>query len=373
MIDETQNQEHNAKKSSKKKLNKNHILGFFLGVLITAILLSAGLFIFLSFDSESSNLKGSYQPVKYDIIQDFDKEVLKAPGQTLVYFNDSSLSNNRLTNIYEYIYEYNKVATKTYNYSKNDYSYISSVGVSLNDLPCFALFENGKLIDTHSIEIMVTSVTKWLTPFTQPKIYRAFPSSAFDGVGQNYEYGYYVSEIILMPDKQSIMNFIRLSGNMTYPIKNNSALYSLLSNNFGGDNKTTFGLPNLDDQIPVSGLRYYIAGSGVYPSRDYTRDSFVDGNIKYLEFSINDINDNSFVGQVILARNVDEEKYKNIMIPCDGREFTMSQYPVLASIIENRFGGDGVTKFRLPDLTNAPTPVKGAKYYIMLRSIYPSS
>jgi microcystin-dependent protein len=47
----------------------------------------------------------------------------------------------------------------------------------------------------------------------------------------------------------------------------NQALYSLIEAKFGGDGKTTFGLPNLTGTSPVPGMEYYIAINGIYPTR----------------------------------------------------------------------------------------------------------
>ena len=51
-------------------------------------------------------------------------------------------------------------------------------------------------------------------------------------------------------------------------ISQNTALFSLLGTNFGGDGRTTFALPNLQGKEPVPGLRYCIAIQGIYPPRD---------------------------------------------------------------------------------------------------------
>ena len=52
------------------------------------------------------------------------------------------------------------------------------------------------------------------------------------------------------------------------PISQNQALFALLGTNFGGDGRTTFGLPNLQGKEPCSGLQYCIAITGIFPSRD---------------------------------------------------------------------------------------------------------
>lgn len=49
-------------------------------------------------------------------------------------------------------------------------------------------------------------------------------------------------------------------------IAQNTALFSLLGTNFGGDGRTTFALPDLRAAAP-NGLTYYICVEGIYPSR----------------------------------------------------------------------------------------------------------
>jgi len=51
-------------------------------------------------------------------------------------------------------------------------------------------------------------------------------------------------------------------------IAQNTALFSLLGTNFGGDGRTTFALPDLRDKEPNANVRYCIAMQGIYPSRD---------------------------------------------------------------------------------------------------------
>jgi len=52
-------------------------------------------------------------------------------------------------------------------------------------------------------------------------------------------------------------------------IAQNTALFSLLGTTYGGDGRTTFGLPNLKNaEKALGGARYIIALQGVYPSRN---------------------------------------------------------------------------------------------------------
>ena len=51
-------------------------------------------------------------------------------------------------------------------------------------------------------------------------------------------------------------------------VSDNPALFSLLGDKYGGDGRTTFALPKLDDASPVNGMSYWIAIVGAYPTRD---------------------------------------------------------------------------------------------------------
>ncbi len=51
------------------------------------------------------------------------------------------------------------------------------------------------------------------------------------------------------------------------PIAQNQALFSLLGTTYGGDGRTTFGLPDLTKQSKADDLNYCIAIQGIFPSR----------------------------------------------------------------------------------------------------------
>ena len=50
------------------------------------------------------------------------------------------------------------------------------------------------------------------------------------------------------------------------PISSNTALFSLYGTMYGGDGRTTFGVPDLRDAAP-NGLTYAVCAFGIYPSR----------------------------------------------------------------------------------------------------------
>jgi microcystin-dependent protein len=45
------------------------------------------------------------------------------------------------------------------------------------------------------------------------------------------------------------------------------ALFSLIGNQYGGDGRTNFALPNLQGAEPLPNMKYYIALNGIYPTR----------------------------------------------------------------------------------------------------------
>ena len=78
---------------------------------------------------------------------------------------------------------------------------------------------------------------------------------------------YYLGQIQLFPYTFTPKGWATCEGQLL-PISQNTALFSLVGTNFGGDGQTTFGLPDLRGKVPGSDLRYCIAIVGIYPERD---------------------------------------------------------------------------------------------------------
>ena len=75
----------------------------------------------------------------------------------------------------------------------------------------------------------------------------------------------FIGEIRLFPYNFAPRGWALCDGK-TLPIQQNTALFSLLGTNFGGDGRTMFQLPKLPG--PAASLAYYIALQGIFPSRD---------------------------------------------------------------------------------------------------------
>ena len=158
----------------------------------------------------------------------------------------------------------------------------------------------------------------------------------------------------------------------TFPIATNTALFSILGTDFGGDGKSNFQLPNLggietigagqgvglplvnlgqtlgqtsydltaaqlppslggasaaiDAQQPSLGLNYVINTEGVFPSGNLTLNSL--GVVS------------AFAGNFAPG----DELF------CDGQLLQISQFSALFQLIGTTYGGDGATTFALPDL-----------------------
>lgn len=77
--------------------------------------------------------------------------------------------------------------------------------------------------------------------------------------------------------------------------------------------------------------------------------------------------DNAYVGQIALF------PYNFVptgWLECNGQTLNVNQYVQLFTLIGIKFGGDGRTTFKLPDLTKA-NPISGVKYYIAVEGNQP--
>ncbi len=78
----------------------------------------------------------------------------------------------------------------------------------------------------------------------------------------------WLGEVRLVAGTLMPLNWARAEGQLL-PIQNNLALFSLLGTQWGGDGRTSFGLPDLRDITPQStngkGLNYIICIDGLFP------------------------------------------------------------------------------------------------------------
>lgn len=165
------------------------------------------------------------------------------------------------------------------------------------------------------------------------------------------------------------------TGGALLPISINTALFSLLSTNYGGNGSVTLGLPNLDGRSGISsgtGPGLTTVTEGVIrgsESTNFTQSLLPvarggSGNAlptadpaQTINYAINPyglfLGRSSggtvlgFVGQITaFAGNF----APNGTIPCDGRLLAVADYDALFAVIGSTYGGDGVDTFAVPDL-----------------------
>ena len=76
----------------------------------------------------------------------------------------------------------------------------------------------------------------------------------------------YIGVIKLFAGNFAPKGFMECNGELLQ-ISQNTALFSVFGTAYGGDGQTTFALPDLTKQAPVTGSMYIICVQGMYPSR----------------------------------------------------------------------------------------------------------
>lgn len=111
-------------------------------------------------------------------------------------------------------------------------------------------------------------------------------------------------------------------------VHENTALFSLYGNRYGGDGRNTFGIPNLPPLAGLGGgqVLYLMAHTGAFPM------GAMDGMLSVIK---------PFPQHGALPPN---------WLPCDGRQLSLVDYLHLYSVIGTRFGGDGEETFNLPNI-----------------------
>jgi microcystin-dependent protein len=154
-----------------------------------------------------------------------------------------------------------------------------------------------------------------------------------------------LGQICLMAFPYDPMDWVPCDGRILN-INQNSALFALISNKFGGDGVTTFAIPKLNN--PDVYVKYYMSITGVYPT---VGGLGVDTLINQIElFPYNFVPDG-------WAR-------------CEGQSLNTNQYAALFSLLGYTYGGSG-SSFNLPNLKGTE-PNANLHYCISLMGFYPS-
>ena len=166
----------------------------------------------------------------------------------------------------------------------------------------------------------------------------------------------YIGEVHLFAFDFAPKNWLPCDGRIL-PINEYETLFTLLGNTYGGDGRTNFALPKLNDYYlqgganfgPYQFLCYYIATEGLYPMRHIK-----EGRIKNMW--------NYYYGEILL---LPYEFIPKDCLLCDGSLVSSRQYQALFALIGYTYGGNPINQlFNLPDLRGME-PAKGLKYCIV--------
>ncbi len=179
-------------------------------------------------------------------------------------------------------------------------------------------------------------------------------------------YGTLLGHIILFAGSVTPRGWIECNGSLL-SIRDNQALFSLLGTYYGGDGRTTFGVPDLRARVPmhpgsllspptpptsstqiplitqmqpgavnqgqigVTGIGHYIAAAGTFPAPGSS-----------------EMSEGAYVGEIrMFAGNFSPGSW----LPCNGASWTSSENQVLHTVLGETFGTGGSGTFRLPDLS----------------------
>lgn len=77
---------------------------------------------------------------------------------------------------------------------------------------------------------------------------------------------FYLGQVLLMGTNFCQRDTLPADGRLL-PISQHTPLFALYGTTYGGDGRTTFGLPNLKGKEPAKGMRYCVVVAGIFPSR----------------------------------------------------------------------------------------------------------
>ena len=174
--------------------------------------------------------------------------------------------------------------------------------------------------------------------------------------------GAFMGSLLLVPYNFAPAGWAFCQGQLL-PIEENTQLFSLIFNTFGGDGTTTFALPNLSGDNAITDasgakLSWITCTNGTLPPRR-PQAPFSDPL-------------GAFMGSLLL---VPYNFAPAECLACEGQILNIGDYQPLFTLFGNAYGGDGVTTFALPNLTGdkAITDASGTKlHWIMaVNGIWP--
>jgi microcystin-dependent protein len=237
----------------------------------------------------------------------------------------------------------------------------------------------------------------------------------FPAPGTNVIFEQFLGQIRMFAGNFAQIGTATASG-QTVSIAQNTALFTLLGTNFGGDGQTTFQLPDLQGRSPLgigqgpitswslgqkTGVENVTMTAAQLPAHQHTVPSlgivtgFTGNNqpqtlmqpslaLQFLICTNGEVPSNSV--QALNQMIGEIQIYAGTNVPvgwllCDGTVLPIAKAPTLFGIISNYFGGDGITTFALPNLSgripvgasnSQPSAAYGAEQTVLTTANLPS-
>ncbi|PHS05405.1 MAG: phage tail protein [Kordia sp.] len=143
------------------------------------------------------------------------------------------------------------------------------------------------------------------------------------------------------------------------PISQNTALFSLLGTTYGGDGRTTFGLPDLSGRTPIHAHQ----GAGLAPVRLGQK-----GGIEQVTLTTNELPSHSHTGAIKVSNAAVDDDSPSSSASLGASEIYVTGAPntdlAAGSVMTNNTGGNRAFGIRNPYL--------GINYIIALQGTFPS-
>ncbi|WP_433938651.1 tail fiber protein [Paenibacillus lautus] len=158
---------------------------------------------------------------------------------------------------------------------------------------------------------------------------------------------HYLGEIRLFPYRDGPEGWIYCAGQELPLGLEYAGLYSFLGDQFGGDGKKTFAVPDLRGEEPVPGMGYYIAVEGLSPRYNGLTTNTMLGELRLFPYNI-EFNDN--------------------WVAADGAALSDSE--ALYGVYGTTFGQDWQGSFKLPEIKPVQPLIR---YFAAKSGIQPST
>jgi microcystin-dependent protein len=167
-----------------------------------------------------------------------------------------------------------------------------------------------------------------------------------------------IGQLVPLPTEYVPTGTLACNGQLV-PIAYYPILFDVLGTQFGGDGRSTFGLPNVPPLQPLNGppINWYMPYDGVW------------GGTYAVQF----------LAQVspLVGVPLNGTQLAQVTAPCNG---TLAQIDgtedsqAIFSLLGTQFGGDGVSTFGYPNIPSMPgTGAQSFPYYMAIDGMYPNT